>query len=499
MDENGFNNMDGNGTDPQGQNTPPSSPQSSQPEAPNAAQQFGQQAQPQQPYQAPQPTQPPVYDDSYNYEQPASPKRKREKTKRHGIGGIITAVAVAGILVGCLLMAFVIGPVVYGANGMLPVLPNQETEQQQQKDDQKEAPQLGGESADIKDSANPVVDIAESMKDSVVGITTYNKQLVSGQEPVEQAIGAGTGFVISNDGYILTNNHVVEDGNVIKVKTSDNQEHVAEVVGRDAASDVAVLKVEGLNLPAAPLGNSDELKVGELSVVMGNVHGDTFNNTVTVGYVSNVKTTISINGVTLEVIQTDAAVNPGDSGGPLLDSKGNVIGMTTAKQFYSGYDSSGNALNSEGIGYAIPINKAIDIAQQLIENGSIPRPGIGLSYAMISEVDASLWKTPRGALVADITPGGPAEKAGIKQNDVITQIDGVDLTTADKMPSFDGKNIGDEISATVWRDGKEYTVTMTLEDLNAMGTSSAAQTPETPEMPEIPRGGDNNQLFPELP
>lgn len=491
MDENGFQNMNGNGEGPQGQGGTPK-PQQPQPEVQNTVPQYGQEPQPQQPYQAPQqPQQQPVYDDSYNYDQqPKPPKKKREKTKRHGIGGIITAVAVAGILVGCLLMAFVIGPVINGGNGMLPTLPSQETEQQQQENSQKEAPELGGESADIKDSANPVVDIAEAMKDSVVGITTYNKQLVSGQEPVEQAVSAGTGFLISGDGYILTNNHVVEEGNLVKVKTSDNQEHVAEVVGKDAASDVAVLKVDGLNLPAAPLGNSDELKVGELSVVIGNVHGDTFNNTVTVGYVSNVSKTISINGITLNVIQTDAAVNPGDSGGPLLDSKGNVIGMTTAKQFYAGYDSSGNALSSEGIGYAIPINKAIDIAQQLIENGSIPRPGIGLSYTMISEVDASLWQTPQGALVADVTPGGPAEKAGLRQNDVITEIDGVDLQAADKMPSFDGKNIGDTISATVWREGKEYTVTMTLEDLNEMDTSSAAQSQES---------GDNNQLFPELP
>ncbi len=476
MDENGFNNMGADGGQPQGGNTPPSQPQ---PEIQNPVSQFAQQ----------QPA-PPVYDDSYNYEQSPAPKKKREKKKGHGIGGIITAVAVAGILVGCLLMAFVIGPIINGGNSILPTLPNQKTEQQPKKSDAEQAPQLGGESADIKDSANPVVDIAEAMKDSVVGITTYTRQLVSGQEPVEQAIGAGTGFVISSEGYILTNNHVVEGGNVVRVKTSDNEEYVAEIVGQDAASDVAVLKIDGLNLTAAPIGNSDELKVGELSVVIGNVHGDTFNNTVTVGYVSNVNTTISVNGITLDVIQTDAAVNPGDSGGPLLDSKGNVIGMTTAKQYYSGFDGSGNALSSEGIGYAIPINKAIDIAQQLIENGSIPRPGIGLSYAMISEVDASLWKTPQGALVADVTPGGPAEKAGIKQNDVITEIDGVDLTTADKMPSFDGKNIGDTISATVWRDGKEYSVSMTLEDLNGMGASSPEQTPQ---------GGDNNQLFPELP
>ena len=282
---------------------------------------------------------------------------------------------------------------------------------------------------------------------------------------------------------------MVADGNLIKITTSDNEEHVAQVIGRDPASEIAVLKVDGLSLQAAPLGNSDELKVGELSVAIGNVHGDTFNNTVTVGYVSNVSTAISLsNGVTLDVIQTDAAINPGNSGGPLLDSKGNVVGVTVAKKLYAGYDENGNVISSEGVGYAIPINKAINIAQQLIENGSIPRAGIGLSYSMISEVDASLWQTPRGALVASVIAGGPAEKAGLQQNDVITEIDGVDLTTADKMPSFDTKKVGDTVSATIWRDGKEYTVTMTLEDLNELDTASVQSEQQ-----------DRNQLFPEMP
>ena len=149
-----------------------------------------------------------------------------------------------------------------------------------------------------------------------------------------------------------------------------------------------------------------------------------------------------------------------------------MVGVTVAKKLYAGYDENGNVISSEGVGYAIPINKAINIAQQLIENGSIPRAGIGLSYSMISEVDASLWQTPRGALVASVIAGGPAEKAGLQQNDVITEIDGVDLTTADKMPSFDTKKVGDTVSATIWRDGKEYTVTMTLEDLNELDTAS---------------------------
>ncbi|MEA4853321.1 MAG: trypsin-like peptidase domain-containing protein [Christensenella sp.] len=399
--------------------------------------------------------------------QPEGKKPNKKKEKKHGIGGMMAVVAVAGILAGCLLMAFVISPLIQSRGTALPNL--QESEQQAEA---SAAPDLGGEASAIQDTANPVVQIADEYDDSVVGVTAYNKQLVSGQEPVEQALAAGTGFFISNDGYILTNNHVIASGNLIKVKTSDNEEHVAEIVGADPATDIAVLKVDGLNDRAVPLANSDELKVGELAVAIGNVRGDTFSNTVTVGYVSVLSTPVMLNGIKMDMIQTDAAINPGNSGGPLVGSNGEVIGVTTAKKFISGYDESGNTLNSEGIGYAIPINKAVSIAQQLIENGSIPRAGIGISYSMISAVDANLWGTPRGALVVEVTEGGPAAKAGIQQNDVITSIDGVDLTDGTEIPSMAEKAIGDTISATVWREGKEYSVDMTLEDLNTFSSAS---------------------------
>ena len=391
------------------------------------------------------------------------PKQK----KKRGIGVIITAVAVAAALVGSLFTAFVVMPLVYGGS-LVPKLPTKQ-EAAQQQETTGESPELGGDAKAIENSQNPAVEIAENISGSVVGITAYTKQLVSGQEPVEQALDAGTGFVISDDGYILTNNHVVADGNLIKVTTPDGQEHVAEKVGGDSNTDIAVLKVDNLGLSAVPIGDSDSVKAGELAVAIGNIRGEKFNNSVTVGHVSIVDKEISLDGITMNMIQTDAAINPGNSGGPLVGEDRKVVGVTTAKKFYSGIDGDGNLLNSEGVGYAIPINKAIDIAQQLIQNGSIPRAGIGISYSPISEVDAKLWGTPRGALIVDITAGGPADKAGLQPNDVVVEMDGVDLTTGADMPVLSEKAVGDIVTAKVWREGKEYEVNFVLEDMNNLG------------------------------
>lgn len=391
--------------------------------------------------------------------QPQKPKKKRGAWK-------IVLPLVAGVVAGCLLMAFVVFPLVAGQKNYMQ-LPSKEEVQQDQGTG--ETPKLGSDEGGITSTDEPAVQIAENISPSVVGITAYEKQLVSGQEPIEQALDAGTGFVISEDGYILTNNHVVANGNLIKVTTSDNQEHVAQKIGGDSATDIAVLKVDGLGIKAVPVGDSDFVKAGELAVAIGNIHGEKFSNSVTVGHVSITSQEVIVDGNKMDMIQTDAAINPGNSGGPLIGSDGKVIGVTSAKKFYSGMDADGNLLSSEGVGYAIPINKAIGIAEQLIENGSIPRAGIGITYTMISEVDAKLWQTPRGALVADVTSGGPADQAGIQQNDVITELDGVDLTNGTDMPILSQKAVGETINAKVWREGKEYTVELTLADMNSIG------------------------------
>ena len=441
MDVNGFNQYNG------GQDTPPQPGGQEQPYS------YGG-------YGAPQPG---MTGQGPEGGAPVPPKKKRKFPK-------ILIAAAAGVVAGGLITGFLIVPAIMGQwaqSSGLQQLPTKE--EQAQANAAEEAPNLGGEAENIQNTQNPAVEIAENLSGSVVGITAYNKQLVSGQEPVEQALDAGTGFVISEEGHILTNNHVVADGNLIKVTTPDGQEHVAEKIGGDATTDIAVIQVEGLDIKAVPIGDSDSIKAGELAVAIGNVRGTTFNNSVTVGHVSIAELEVALDGNKMTMIQTDAAINPGNSGGPLIGEDGKVIGVNTAKKFYSGMDANGNLLDSEGVGYAIPINRAVSIAQQLIENGSIPRAGIGITYTLISEIDAKLWDTPRGALVVDVTAGGPADQAGLQQNDVITEIDGVDLTAGADMPVLSEKAVGETITAKVWREGKEYSVEFTLADMNNLG------------------------------
>lgn len=317
--------------------------------------------------------------------------------------------------------------------------------------------------------ANPVPAIAEQAKQSVVTVKTYSKMLQSGQKPIEEAIASGSGFVISDDGYIITNAHVVASGNLIKVVTSDGDEYTAELVGSYSPAEIAVLKVEGLDLPAVEIGDSDSVKTGELVVAIGNPLGDRLQNTVTVGYLSAESREVLLDGQEITMLQTDAAINPGNSGGPLLDSKGKVIGINTMKSVIAGMDEYGNTISAEGLSFAIPINTAMDIANELIETGSVVQPGIGFTYQRILSSDSELWEMPAGILVVEVKVGSPAYNAGLKVDDVITQIDGVDLLD-DKatVPSFSERNVGDTVSAVVWRNGKEYQTEFILADISQL-------------------------------
>lgn len=405
----------------------------------------------------------PSYDDSYNFEPPQKPKKKK------GMGGIIAIVAVAGIVAGVLLSSFVVAPFISNVKKANEQMKTELTVTNTQE--ASSAPALGGEKTEISDKENPVVEVFENVSDSVVSVVTYAKEYREGQEPVETMLTAGTGFVISEDGYILSNHHVAADGNLVKVIDSDGKEYVADVIGTDAPTEIAVLKADGLKAKPVAIGDSDAVKVGEMAIAIGNPvtknsEGIDFSSTLTVGYISAVNREIVLDGQKFNMFQTDAAINPGNSGGPLVNDTGEVIGVNTAKKFYSGYDVSGNALQSEGIGYAIPMNKAMEIAQKLIQDGSIPRAGIGLTYGLISADDAQRWETPRGALVAQVVPGGAADKAGIKQNDIITELDGVDLTKGANMPILSERTVGDTIQAKIWREGKELSIDLILQDLN---------------------------------
>jgi serine protease Do len=256
--------------------------------------------------------------------------------------------------------------------------------------------------------------------------------------------GVGSGFVISKDGYILTNNHVVEDADQIKVKLADGKEYDGKVIGRDPKTDLAVVKIAGASdLHPLDLGNSDDLMVGNWVVAIGSPFG--LEETVTAGIVSAKGRAIG-SGPYDNFIQTDASINPGNSGGPLVNLKGEVVGINTAI-----------IAGGQGIGFAIPINMAKQIVPQLEEKGHVTRGWLGVS---IQEMTPELAKTlglkeKKGALVAQVVSGGPAERAGIEQGDVIVAFDGKDVSSSKDLPRIVAStSVGKEVTVKLSRDGK---------------------------------------------
>lgn len=288
---------------------------------------------------------------------------------------------------------------------------------------------------------------------------------ISGQTSIFGSTGAatvsGSGFFISNDGYVLTNNHVVEGAKNITVIRSDGTKLPATIVGTDQFADVAVLKTGVKINSAVVMGNSDVLKSGESVIAIGSPLGD-FKNTVTVGVVSATGRSIDTgNGYSIDnLIQTDAAINNGNSGGPLVNLAGEVIGMNTLV-----VRSSGNGNVAEGLGFAIPINTARAVADQIIQQGFFARPYLGIRWQSITPDIASTYNLPVqwGAYISDVATGSPAEKAGFKQGDIIT---GIGTTTLDETHSYINTLFsykpGDVVTINFMRDSKSMQVEVTL-------------------------------------
>lgn len=289
------------------------------------------------------------------------------------------------------------------------------------------------------------------------------------QERKQIRRGQGSGFIISPDGYILTNNHVVKDANTITVKLSDDRELKAKVVGTDPETDVAVIKVDAKNLPAVELGDSDKLKVGEWVLAIGNPFG--LSHTVTAGIVSaKGRTNIGLPDVQFQdFIQTDAAINFGNSGGPLINIDGKVVGINSAI-----YSASGGYM---GIGFAVPINIAKYAYQQIVKSGKVTRGYIGIYGQDVSPEMAELLgaKGRKGIVVNKIAAGSPAEKSGLQKGDIIIKKDGTEVDTWDDFRNKIARIApGTKMTLTVIRDGKEKDISMEL------GTrpAGAAETPE---------------------
>ena len=290
---------------------------------------------------------------------------------------------------------------------------------------------------------------------STVGITTETTTNFWGYQTT--AATAGSGFVFTDDGYILTNYHVVGDTDTINVAMYDGSIHKAELIGFDEGNDVAVLKIEAKDLVPVVLGNSDNIYVGDPVVAIGNPLGElTF--TLTSGSISAKEREITMStGTTMRLMQTDCAINSGNSGGALFNLYGEVIGITNAK--YSGTPTQASIDN---IGFAIPINKARAIAVSIIEKGHIAKPYIGVSVVSVTK-EAQGFGLPQGAAVMGFAEDSPAKDAGLQVNDIITHIDGKAIAGNSQMISLIADTApGDKLNFTVYRKGETLTLTVTV-------------------------------------
>ena len=286
--------------------------------------------------------------------------------------------------------------------------------------------------------------------------TTYN-DVFFGRNYTQETKASGSGVIISTDGYIVTNYHVIENAYKLTVTLYDGRNFEAQLIGGDESTDLAVLKIEADNLTAATIGDSDALEVGDLLVAIGNpLDAQAFAWTVTDGIVSGLGRTVESDGQSFTLIQTNAAINAGNSGGALLNGKGELVGINSMK-------ISGSSV--EGMGFAIPINDAKPIIDQLISQGYVSRPYLGIAGYNINEnlLSQVSLKRDNGILVTQLTKNGPAEKYGVKVGDIIYEADGKTIASFDDLSAvLDEHNVGDTITLKINRDGSDTSVDVTL-------------------------------------
>ncbi len=398
--------------------------------------------------------------------------RKTKKSK----GALIAVLVVVCLLGGAALGTYVVAPWAGSLeNGKgIATLPQASATPQAQASSPLTTsnPQIGGANPDIDTTAeSPIVEIAKQVSPSIVGIAVSVNQPMLGQQGLqEQESGYGTGIIVTQDGYIATNNHVVDGADSVKVTLYDGTEYPAKIVGIDKTTDLAVIKIDATALTPAALGDSDALQVGETVVAIGNPLGEKLAGSVTSGIISALNRDISTNGYSQEYIQTDAAINPGNSGGALVNIKGQVIGINTLKTYLAGYDDYGVPIGTEGIGFAIPINTAKPIIEQIIATGTVERPGIGISCLVDETNQYNPAGAPAGVTVANVTENGPAAQAGLQTGDIITAIDGTAVDSVEALTTIlKSHKIGDKTELTVWRNGQEYKAIVIVGDLNKLG------------------------------
>ena len=392
-------------------------------------------------------------------QQPAAPEPPKKK-KHHVNGGKVARSAVALVLAA--VMGFAGGYVGSQMNGSKVVI--------QQVAPSSSSSSSGSDSSITSASASgsslTTEQVADLVSPSVVVITTeqvvYSQWSWYGQSQVES--GAGSGVIISSDGYILTCAHVVSGASNITVSIGD-KDYPATLVGEDTTSDIAVVKIDATGLTPATVGDSDNLKVGESVMAVGNPLGE-LGGTVTSGIVSALNRSVSIQGSnsvnTMSLIQMDASVSPGNSGGGLFNMNGELVGIVNAKSSDS---------DAEGLGFAIPVNDAVKVAQELLENGYVTgRPYLGISYYAVTDAQtaAQLGVNAYGVYIVEVVKGGPADKAGLQAGDRIVSVDGSEVASQSDLGTLmQNHKAGDTIQITVARGGQMQTVTVTLGEKGA--------------------------------
>lgn len=265
----------------------------------------------------------------------------------------------------------------------------------------------------------------------------------------------GTGIIMKSDGYIITNHHVIDGAQSVTVRLGDGKEYPADIVGSEAKTDIAVLKIAADGLTAAEFGSSAELVTGDTAIVIGNPLGLSFAETMTMGIISSPEREIKLDQYMMSLIQIDAAINPGNSGGPLINSRGQVVGVVNAKIADQ---------KVEGIGFAIPIDKALSIANDLIDYGYVAgRPMLGITVQSISEQQAYYYGYEPGITVTEVTTGSPADVGGVKVGDKIVAFNGVEVKDSEELNFQKEKcSVGDTVTITVERSGEKLELSITL-------------------------------------
>lgn len=329
----------------------------------------------------------------------------------------------------------------------------------------KPATNVSQTSATTSGKSLSVAEVASLASDSVVEITTES---VANDMFMRQYVteGAGSGVIISTDGYIATNNHVIEGASKITVRLTDGKEYEAKLIGTDAQTDVAVIKVEGATLQPATLGDSDTIGVGDTAIAIGNPLGE-LGGTVTNGIISALDRQIVLENQTMTLLQTNAAINPGNSGGGLFNDQGELIGLVVAK-------SSGS--NVEGLGFAIPVNVVKDVVESIINVGYVQgRPVLGISVVNVdsSQLAYQYGVNQLGVYVAGLTEGTKAEASGLKVGDCLIAVNDTQISsTSDLTQILQSHEVGDKVKVMVSRNGKMLTVEVELSESKPVATSS---------------------------